>query len=236
MKAKMKGRPVPTSPEPAGRRARRQAETRARIMRAALDLFAKRGYAATKVEQITEAADIGKGTFFNYFPSKEHVLAGFGDLQLSKVEHALEEAMQEGKLPRGVWKGLARALAREPGRSPGLARGLLAAMVSNGAVMDQTQQTLSRGREMLAQLIRKGQEGGDVRSDVNPRDTARLFQQTLLGALLLWSLDPKVDLGPWLDKTFDFFWAGVAVPEQAGARSTRTGRGRTRSNVVEVTA
>src|SRR2546422_8324892 len=56
------------------RRQRRSAEIRERLFRAALNLFAKKGFAETTVEDITEAADVGKGTFFNYFPSKEHIL------------------------------------------------------------------------------------------------------------------------------------------------------------------
>ena len=68
------------------RRERRREETRECIFRAALKLFAERGVFATTVEDITEAADVGKGTFFNYFPSKEHVLAGFGQMQLGKAQ------------------------------------------------------------------------------------------------------------------------------------------------------
>ena len=101
------------SPPPsAGRRARRQAETRARILRAALDLFAKQGYSSTTVEQITDAADVGKGTFFNYFPSKEHVMAGFGEMQRGKVEQALLEGARAGWSTRQTWKHLTHELAR----------------------------------------------------------------------------------------------------------------------------
>ncbi len=57
-----------------GRRQRRAAETRLRLFRCALQLFAQRGFPNVTVEDITEAADVGKGTFFNYFESKDHVL------------------------------------------------------------------------------------------------------------------------------------------------------------------
>jgi hypothetical protein len=57
-----------------GRRERRTVETRESLFRAALDLFARKGFTETTVEDITEAADVGKGTFFNYFPSKDHIL------------------------------------------------------------------------------------------------------------------------------------------------------------------
>ena len=55
---------------PSDRRERRRVETRERIYRAALRIFAQRGYLETTVEDITDAADVGKGTFFNYFPTK----------------------------------------------------------------------------------------------------------------------------------------------------------------------
>ncbi|MCX2730241.1 TetR family transcriptional regulator [Saccharopolyspora sp. NFXS83] len=69
---------APVSPaEPADRRRRRTARTRAGIEEAALRLFTEQGFDATTVEQIAEAADIAPRTFFRHFPSKDAVL--FGD-------------------------------------------------------------------------------------------------------------------------------------------------------------
>src|SRR6201981_3952015 len=76
------------------RRQRRSAETRERLFRAALRLFAEQGFAETTVEDITNAADVGKGTFFNYFPSKEHILIAFSDMQIAKLQDAVNEARQ----------------------------------------------------------------------------------------------------------------------------------------------
>src|SRR5215469_18742597 len=112
---------------PAGRRERRRAEIRERIFRAALRLFAERGYLATTVEDITEAADVGKGTFFNYFPTKEHVLATYGAERIAAVERSLEEA-REGKRPvLDVLGDLAADLAGQSGESPDLLRAIYAA-------------------------------------------------------------------------------------------------------------
>src|SRR5881409_3811096 len=74
------------------RRQRRSAEIRERLFRSALALFAEKGFAETTVEDITKAADVGKGTFFNYFPSKDHILLAFGEMQLGKLEAAIETA------------------------------------------------------------------------------------------------------------------------------------------------
>lgn len=55
----------------AHRGARRRAETRARLVEAARVLMATKGVHATSIQEITDAADLGFGTFFNHFPSKE---------------------------------------------------------------------------------------------------------------------------------------------------------------------
>src|ERR1700756_1168954 len=75
-----------------GRRERRAAETRLRLFRCALQLFAQHGFPNVTVEDITEAADVGKGTFFNYFESKDHVLGVMAELQLARVREAVQSA------------------------------------------------------------------------------------------------------------------------------------------------
>src|ERR1700674_4943429 len=108
-----------------GRRQRRSAETRERLFRAALDLFAKKGFAKTTVEDITEAADVGKGTFFNYFPSKDHILRVFGDMQLGKLEAAVEAARRTNEPMPEFLRSLGLRMTQEPTRNPAIVRALL---------------------------------------------------------------------------------------------------------------
>src|SRR5579859_2318136 len=110
-----------------GRRERRTAETRERLFRAALDLFAKKGFAETTIEDITEAADVGKGTFFNYFPSKDHILLAFGEMQLAKLQAAVEEARRTGETMPAFLRSLGIRMTQEPVRHPGIIRTLLQA-------------------------------------------------------------------------------------------------------------
>ncbi len=68
------------------RQERRRERTRASLIGAAQDLFARQGVEATAIAEITEVADVGFGSFYNYFESKEEI-----------AEAALGAAMEEQK-------------------------------------------------------------------------------------------------------------------------------------------
>ena len=58
-------------------RERKKASTRERILAAACELFERRGIAAVTVEEIAAAAEVGKGTVYNYFAAKEDIVVSF---------------------------------------------------------------------------------------------------------------------------------------------------------------
>src|SRR5579862_7035175 len=99
---------------PANRRERQSTERRERLFRSALDLFARKGFVETTVEDITNAADLGKGTFFNYFPSKEHILLAFGEMQLAKLKTVIREARASDQPMYEVLRSLVMRMTEEP--------------------------------------------------------------------------------------------------------------------------
>jgi AcrR family transcriptional regulator len=186
---------------------------RERLLRAALVLFADRGFVATTVADITEAADVGKGTFFNYFPTKEHVLAAFGERQLGRIDTALADVHAGTLSAVSALRELPHRLTEEPARSPKLARSLIVAIIGNEGVRAIVRRTLRRGRDRVAQLFVLAQRDGAIRNDRSPQDLARLFQQTVFGALVFWAINQPARLPDSLAGAFELFWSGLQPPE-----------------------
>jgi AcrR family transcriptional regulator len=79
------------------RGARRKARTRARLLEAGRVLFARQGVEPTTIAQIAEEADVGFGSFYNHFGSKEDL-----------VEHVLRETIEaQGAAVETLTRGLA---------------------------------------------------------------------------------------------------------------------------------
>ncbi|MFC3502622.1 TetR family transcriptional regulator [Micromonospora krabiensis] len=67
-------------------------DTRTRILRAALDLFAEHGYQRTSLRQIAERLRLTKAAILYHFPAKEHLLAALVEPLLSDLEALLDAA------------------------------------------------------------------------------------------------------------------------------------------------
>jgi AcrR family transcriptional regulator len=219
--------PIPAArraaPSRASRRERRRAEIRERLFRSALRLFAERGYLETTVERITEAADVGKGTFFNYFPTKEHVLATFGAERIAVVERALEEA-KKGSVLR-VLKRLACDLAGQSAESAALLRAIYAAHASCEPVRTELHKRLQKARQLMTGIFTLAQNRGEVRGDIPAAELARLTQIVLLGVTLAWAMNPDSSLRGTTADVWDLVSPGLQADEKGkNARSRRSAR------------
>lgn len=197
-----------------GRRERRATETRVRLFRCALKLIAERGLANVTVEDITEAADVGKGTFFNYFASKDHVLGVMAEIQLGRVREAAAKAEESRISIRTVLQQLVRRLAEEPGRSPRLARALISSFLGSDSVRNILKRRMHQGRKAIAGIIAMGQKRGEIDPRLRKERVARQFLQMVLGTVLLWSLDEEPAIGAWMGNSFEHFWRSVAAQKK----------------------
>ena len=202
--------PVRGTPAALSRRERRSAELRERLFRAALRLFASKGYAETTVEDITEAADVGKGTFFNYFPSKEHILMAFAEMQLAKLEAVIREAKNADRPMIDVLRSLMLRMTEEPIRNPAIVRALLQANLSSVPVRGEMLRIHERNRALIGQLIRHGQERGEIRTDLPAEEIAQVWRQTVFGTLMFWSLEGDGSLTRRIETALHMLWHGIS--------------------------
>ena len=193
-----------------GRRQRRSTEIRERLFSASLSLFAQKGFAETTVEDITEAADVGKGTFFNYFPSKDHILLAFGEMQLLKLEAAIELARKTGEPMPEFLRSLGVRMTREPTRNPAIIRALLQAYLSTTPVRAAMMDLQRRVHGLHTQMIQLGQDRGEIRNDLPATEIAQVFRQTIFGTLLIWSLYGDATLHSRIESAFNLLWSGMA--------------------------
>ncbi|MGA2359101.1 MAG: TetR/AcrR family transcriptional regulator [Terriglobales bacterium] len=194
-----------------GRRQRRAAETRVRLFRCALQLFAERGFPNVTVEDITDGADVGKGTFFNYFESKDHVLGVMAEIQLGKVREAVTLAESGKQTIQSVLHRLFLRVAEEPGRSPDLARALISSFLASKAVRGLIDRNFSEGRKMIARVVAAGQKRGEIDPRLKKKKVALQLQQAFMGTLLLWSLQGRPALEAWVEESFQHFWRAIAI-------------------------
>jgi AcrR family transcriptional regulator len=192
------------------RRQRRSVETRERLFRSALELFAQKGFLETTVEDITDAADVGKGTFFNYFPSKDHILLAFGEMQLGKLESAIEAARSSGEPMPEFLRSLGVRMTQEPTRNPAIIRALLQAYLSTTPVRAAMMDLQRRVHALHTQMIQLGQERGEIRDDLPAAEIAHVFRQTIFGTLLIWSLYGDATLHARIETAFNLLWTGLA--------------------------
>ena len=80
------------------RRERKKLAARDRILSTAIDLFSRQGFDAVTIDQIAAEADVGKGTIYNYFATKEDIVVAFmADLEARLAPAAA--AFRPGKRP-----------------------------------------------------------------------------------------------------------------------------------------
>ena len=192
-----------------GRRERRRIETRDRLFRCALQQFAERGFSGTTIEDITNAADVGRGTFFNYFPSKEHVFALFVQLRIERLsEIVTADDLSREPLDRLLHR-MVGLLTEEFEDYPALLQSFIVSICSNEDMRQLLIGGFESGREQLSRLFSMRQQRKEIREDFPPMALAFQFQRSLSGTLLIWSLFPERPLKEHLQEMVGILWAAM---------------------------
>jgi AcrR family transcriptional regulator len=148
------------------RRERKKDETRHRIFHAAIDLFREKGFEQTTVDDITEKADVAKGTFFNYFRRKEAVLAFLSETRLQAIEDNAEAFLAEARPAREKLMDLYSSAASAYEEDRELSRYVLIELMTR--LFSPTEEVVVRWHEQIVWLVTQGQENGELRRDLAP--------------------------------------------------------------------
>jgi AcrR family transcriptional regulator len=180
-------------------------ERPAQILDAALDVFAERGLAAARLDDIAHRAGVSKGTIYSYFPNKE---ALFREVIRSTVVSRIELGERDFETATtSASDSLERYFRRhwEFIRSPQFAPifRLVHAELSQYPDLARfySDEVVSRGHRLLAAIIRRGIDRGEFR-DVDP----------LIGARMLSA--PFVMHGIWCRHRDAFPWMARKTDDQ----------------------
>ena len=79
----------------------RQKNRREEIIEAALNIFYQKGFYSMKIEEVAQAAGIGKGTVYEYFRSKEELMAAAIEFEFSELEQKISDSADKEKTLAG---------------------------------------------------------------------------------------------------------------------------------------
>ena len=178
----------PQQTRPATRRERSKQRVRGRLYTSALELFTEQGYERTTIDQITERADVARGTFFNHFQRKEDLITTWAERRQDKLQSFMEESLRF--TDNDVTLHLERcmvALADFNETERALTRVMLAAWVKSGQPLLEEPDDAGG---MFSKIISMGQVRGEVAPGIDPIQAGNVLRDSYLGVLYRWTKTP----------------------------------------------
>jgi AcrR family transcriptional regulator len=193
-----------------GKREQGKVERKERLYESALSLFRGQGYEMTTVDQITRQAGLAKGTFFNYFPTKDSVLRYMGAREVGRLGAATLSingtASSIGKLKR-LMSALAASLERD--------RDLVCLIFREGVTVSDLMAGDAGGfslQPMAALLIRQAQRQNEINPGLDPDALAAALDALYLQQLIRWCESSKpYPLAERLTGIVDLLLSGITT-------------------------
>ena len=208
---------------------RRKDARPAEILTAAIDVFAERGFAAAKLDEVAARAGVSKGTLYLYFESKDELFSSMvRGLLLPNIAMA-ERAMAESK---GSATALLRQLILTFGKvlittKLGTIPKLIIAESANFPDLARFyyEEVISRGMRFVGGLIKRGVESGEFRPIAPEQFLPTLFGPFLVLSVWKHSFEPAGVLAlpteAILANHAEFLLRGLAPDGPAPAKSSR---------------
>jgi protoporphyrinogen oxidase/DNA-binding transcriptional regulator YbjK len=169
---------------------------RQQVIDIALEMFISRGYENVSVDEIIEAADISKGTFYHYFSSKEDLLSDFGKSQVEITDAWLGEGPKDISSLEEHINRLFLELTDTFRDIPRLVRSIFALSSQNEKVAESIAQFADRLREALGKWIPE-------------REKIEALIAIYTGTVYIWSMEERDDLHELVRERLRLFWQGM---------------------------
>jgi AcrR family transcriptional regulator len=164
-----------------------QEDKRRLILDAAVRVFARKGYHASRVGDIAEEAGVAHGLLYHYFRSKEELLETIFRETWRDVLDAVRVVEETDESARERLAGVAKILLRAWRRDPDLVR-VLVREVTRSTALQRRVGEIDEAFAALERIIAGGQEDGEFRADVDPRMVSYVFYGAVEEILTGWVL------------------------------------------------
>lgn len=164
-------------------------DKRDRILKAAVKVFARKGFYASRVNEIARAAGVADGTIYLYFKSKDELLTSlFEDRIVRLIALLREECARLDNGPDRVRRLVEFQLGLLEGERD-LAEVITVNLRQSSRLLKQyASKRFGEYLDLMAAVIAEGQRAGELRDDVSPRIIARVIFGGLDGIAMTWAL------------------------------------------------
>lgn len=143
-------------------------ETRSRILEAAVQVFASKGYHDTKVDDIVAQSQTSKGAFYFYFPSKQDIFLALVDAFADLLESRLRERLSAETSGTARVEAALRVCLETFGQYRALAKIALVQATGLGAAFEQKRQAVN---QRFIAIVRENLEAAVADGSIPPLDT-----------------------------------------------------------------
>ncbi|WP_374788708.1 TetR/AcrR family transcriptional regulator [Brucella oryzae] len=154
-------------------RKRDAADSKRRILRAALNEFATHGFAGARVDRIAEEAEVSKPMIYDYFGDKNALYAAALREAYVKIREAEKKLSLDKLSPDDAVRELVRFTMNHFRRNPWFISMLTIENMQGGKTI-RTMSDMPRIQSVLvdrvSELLERGKQSGDFRKKMNPRD------------------------------------------------------------------
>jgi TetR/AcrR family transcriptional regulator, fatty acid metabolism regulator protein len=167
-------------------------DKRARILDAAVKVFAERGFHSATVAEIAKAAGVADGTIYLYFKGKDDLLLRLFDEKMTELLAESRAALgREQTAPARLRRFIQLHLALVE-RNPDLASVLIVELRQSAQFLKAADRNkLASYTDLIAEVVRAGQEGGGLDASVSPATVKRAIFGALDELALGWLLSGR---------------------------------------------